>query len=696
MRRSTRQNLALALIFMLAVRDVSAARHGYNTAQMVSSAAKGMEQNRFFHESLASIDEGGSFSLHTMWAKGKENRLLGGLTWTNATITFSRKGGHGRGERRQTAKYLEVTLMDKTYRIMPDAVVMTKELKTMAVVGISGWQAFEGGSWGPSKYGRDEILWIRTEQNPIIGVTTSSTLPWRYAGYPVYQKGSETPYYFYKGVQSTIDIEEVNLASDQTPSEVRLEVPGQSTEPLKAPDREVMVLLDAMLGQSSCLNSPSLCAYRCYYNPEEDKCGPVAFCTETTDGEMPSVLAPFGDQQKCKAIGGSSHAVADAAIVSEAIPALKSKALDVVEKLEDTEAVSSWKASRSSMQKTAELWEEAVNLLQVFETLPARTDPEAGKFKAAHRRASQTDMKHWRHRKDRLTTEQYNAAAGKSVGELRGSTSFSVAAKLHSELVVFILKRPRIIIETAKLESKEKCLLMAETDAEKSQLTLFVKYFMKVPGYNRGDLDGQVLDMPAHCQDYLNSLGRRSMAELSDALSAADEAKEHMETSGAASSLELRSERLRMAVSRDEGTSSVLQTDSGIDDSELAAPLLLAFWYSILGLMALMLAITVRVHTGDDDDAGFNAFSCTMAYVLGGCTVFSSVAMNTDSVGYSMAFTALLYVTMPYLFRKNQHRQGPVTTTATTAARGNSALLQKPESKVSKLHFAAAQLYLAS
>ena len=31
----------------------------------------------------------------------------------------------------------------------------------------------------------------------------------------------------------------------------------------------------------------------------------------------------------------------------------------------------------------------------------ARTDPEVGKFTEAHRRASKTDMKHWRHRKVR-------------------------------------------------------------------------------------------------------------------------------------------------------------------------------------------------------------------------------------------------------------------------------------------------------
>ncbi|CAE7588291.1 IDE, partial [Symbiodinium sp. CCMP2456] len=579
MRPSTRQNLALAFIFMLAVRDVSAARDSFNVAEMVTLAANTMEQSSQF----------------------------------------------------------QVRGMDTKYRIMPDAIVMTKEMKTMAVVGISGWQAFDGRSWGPSKYSKDEMLWIRTERNPIIGETTASTIPWRYAGYPVYRKGSQKPYYLYKGVQSTIDIDAVNMASEETFSEVHVEVEGQTSKPLKSPDTELVAMVDAMLGQSSCLNSPSLCAFRCFYDSDDDVCGPLAFCKKVAEGETPTALAPFGDQQKCKAVGGSTHEEADNILTTEAIPALKEKALDVVKKMEDLEAVSASSAGRSSMKKTAELWEEAADVLQVFETLPSRTDPEVGKFTAAHRRASQTDMKHWRHRQDRLTTAQYKAAKDSSVAALRASQDVSVPAKLHSELVNFVLKRPRIIIETAKLESKDKCVLKDETLAEKEQLKDFMNYFMKVPGYNAGDLEGQTLNLPEHCQDYLKTLSGSSMADL---LSTADEAAAHMETatnppdSRTASSLELKSERLLAAVSRDEEARILLHSDSWMDESEAARTqfvfILFCILVAIVCFVVAGLLFTFAIASMNSCSEGSGGGGCQAFFVcgiLGGLVLFGAFCM---------------------------------------------------------------------
>jgi len=684
MRRSTRQNLALAFIFMLAVRDVSAARETFNVAEMVTLAANTMEQSSQFHEHMADVAEQGSFSLKTMWAKGKENPLLGNLHWENATITFSYESGNGEG---QPEKYVEVRGMDTKYRIMPDAIVLTKEMKTMAVVGISGWQAFDGRSWGPSKYSKDEMLWIRTERNPIIGVTTSSTFPWRHAGYPVYRKGTEKPYYLYDGVQNTIDIDAVNMASSETSSEVHVEVEGQSSKPLNSPDTELVAMVDAMLGQSSCLNSPSLCAFRCFYDSDDDVCGPSAFCKEVAPGETPTALAPFGDQQKCKAVGGSTHEEADTTLETEAIPALKNKALEVVKKLEDLEAVSASSANRASMKMTAELWEEAADVLQVFETLPSRTDPEVGKFTAAHRRASKTDMKHWRHRKDRLTIEEYKAAKDSSVAVLRGSEEFSVPAKLHSELVNFVLKRPRIIIETAKLESKDKCVLKDESLAEKEQLKDFVNYFMKVPGYNAGDLDGQTLNLPEHCQDYLKSV---SGSSISDLLSTADEAAAHMETatnppdSRPASSLELKSERLLAAVSRDEEARILLHSDSWTDESEAARTqfvfillciLVAIVCFVVAGMLFAGAIGSIKTCSGDTYNSGSGCMAFFVLGILGGLVIFGAFCMAWP-VGIAVLIGLIV----------------------TGIAAGVSSVMEKPKPnmKASKLHLAAAQLHLAS
>ena len=161
--------------------------------------------------------------------------------------------------------------------------------------------------------------------------------------------------------------------------------------------------------------------------------------------------------------------------------------------------------------------------------------------------------------KDRLTTAEYNAAKGSSVAVLRGSQDVSVPAKLklscreavacNSHPIPFqgtlssstscssapesLLRRRlgcRISVfcytgtrthqhlfgslGQAKLESKDQCVLKDESLAEKEQLKDFVHYFLKVPGYNAGDLEGQTLNLPEHCQDYLKTLGGSSMADL--------------------------------------------------------------------------------------------------------------------------------------------------------------------------------------
>eukprot|EP00439_Symbiodinium_sp_Y106_P061240 s1753_g9.t1 len=132
----------------------------------------------------------------------------------------------------------------------------------------------------------------------------------------------------------------------------------------------------------------------------------------------------------------------------------------------------------------------------------------------------------------------------------------------QQSFVIFSCRRCAALVAQAKLESKDKCVLKDESLAEKEQLKDFVNYFMKVPGYNAGDLDGQTLNLPEHCQDYLKNVSGSSMADL---LSTADEAAAHMETA-----TNPPDSRLLAAVSRDEEARILLHSDSWTDESEAA------------------------------------------------------------------------------------------------------------------------------
>ena len=84
----------------------------------------------------------------------------------------------------------------------------------------------------------------------------------------------------------------------------------------------------------------------------------------------------------------------------------------------------------------------------------------------------------------------------------------------NQQSFVISCRRCAALVAQAKLESKDKCVLKDESLAEKEQLKDFVNYFMKVPGYNAGDLDGQTLNLPEHCQDYLKSVSGSSISDL--------------------------------------------------------------------------------------------------------------------------------------------------------------------------------------
>ncbi|CAJ1331733.1 unnamed protein product, partial [Effrenium voratum] len=190
-----------------------------------------------------------------------------------------------------------------------------------------------------------------------------------------------------------------------------------------------MTAVDAMLGQSSCLNSPSLCAFRCTYDSEKDVCGPIGFCHKVSASEAKSVLAPFGSDQKCKAVGATTHEAADT-VLTDAVETVKAMALEVSKKMEE-ERGDRQVRRRSGLDEAhggpvaghlqnsflpvrvillpAALGREAGDLLNVLETLPHRLGDQAGKFTAAARRVGQVDMRHWRRAPQVLTVSEYEA-----------------------------------------------------------------------------------------------------------------------------------------------------------------------------------------------------------------------------------------------------------------------------------------------
>ncbi|CAJ1456407.1 unnamed protein product [Effrenium voratum] len=231
---------------------------------------------------------------------------------------------------------------------------------------------------------------------------------------------------------STSSTAKASKRSSRRTSTQRLELhmDGSEAKAFSQPDRELSVLIDAMLGEASCMGKSSECAFRCFYDPDKDVCGPAPFCQKVEESTSPSILAPFGQQQKCKAAGAEEKEAADLA-VKAAAEDLKSMALGVTEELEAAPEISKSGASRSTMKKTLKLYEKASAILNVWQALPGRLSPETGNFVQAKQRVALTDMKHWRGRADRLTVSEYRAAAAQPAASLKTSTQYSVAAKLR-------------------------------------------------------------------------------------------------------------------------------------------------------------------------------------------------------------------------------------------------------------------------
>ncbi|CAJ1388431.1 unnamed protein product, partial [Effrenium voratum] len=577
-QRAPHQKLAYALIFLLAMREVTAARDSFQAQSVAAAVGSGLRAADAENARRDAVTDSGEFWVRTMWARGEADSL----TWKSGLISFRFADGVGR----EPSKYLEVTGMDSKYRIMPDAVVLNQNIEGMAVLGIIGWQAYDASKrqWGESQYSKKKSLFLRTELNAWVGMTKDTFLGPN-AGLRAYQapkeKTEEKAKFYYlneKGVQKSVDADDIMMHTPRH-EQMSLQVPGQAATVLARPDRELMALIDAMLGEASCMGKDSKCAFRCFYDVEHEVCGPVAFCQPVASGAASHVLAPFGDQQKCAAVGGRTHDVADQVLASSGMASLKTKALDVVDRLAASEAVTWSSSGRSSLKASVALWMEAADLLNVFETLPTRLTPESGNFPLAARRASDTDMKHWRRRPDKLTISQYNAAASAPISSVRGTTDYSVPARLHSELVDFVIKRPSILMSYVKSETQEKCLLLDKTAADRAQTETFVKYFLKVPGHNSEDLRSVSLGLPEHCQEYLAGIDGSDVESLSQDAAAGEEAlgSEH------SSFAEIKSVRLSRALS----DASLLEmgADASSEESEAVRQRFVIIASIIVGLV---------------------------------------------------------------------------------------------------------------
>lgn len=592
-RQVGHQRLACALIFMLCVREVAAARDSFQVQQMAAYVGSTLRAADAHTEWRSAVADAGEFSIKTMWSLGESDSLR----WSEANITFRFAGG-------SHPTHLEVTGLDTVYRIMPDAVVGNQEIEGMAVMAIAGWQAYDlsARKWGASEYSKKRALFFRTEMNPSVGLTKKTWGGWGHiAGLRVYQgaktkeSGDETMYYINEhGKMNFIDVDDVT----QHPAkheQLRLFMSGSERGVFQRPDKELMAMVDGMLGETSCLGSPSKCAFRCFYDSEKDVCGPVAFCEKVRVNSAADVLAPFGGEQKCRAVGGDTHEEADRVLAVEGLGKLKEMAVNVSQRLSDSEAVSWSSSGRSSLKASVALWLEAADLLNVLETLPLRLGKNAGEFELAARRAAETDLKHWRRRPDPLTKAEYEAAAKASLNFVDASRHFSVAAKLHSELVSFVVKRPSLLMHYTKSESDDKCMLSDKTASDRAQVTTFVNYFMKVPGYNADDLQSVRLDLPEHCQDFLAGMDKLDVEKNAQD---ASEGEKLLADSSGASFGELRSERLSSAIRRSSveaaGSSAFQSFEEDVAGTE-AQQKFVIIASIIVGLVCLVVAGTFAI-----------------------------------------------------------------------------------------------------
>lgn len=97
------------------------------------------------------------------------------------------------------------------------------------------WQAWDSktSTYGSSVYNKKKALFLRTEKNPVIGVTTELSRVLyvaRQAGLKVYKsnKADAKAYYFDGGKVKTISESEVNLHATPAPDVLAIKMDGQA------------------------------------------------------------------------------------------------------------------------------------------------------------------------------------------------------------------------------------------------------------------------------------------------------------------------------------------------------------------------------------------------------------------------------------------------------------------------------------
>ncbi|CAJ1355227.1 unnamed protein product, partial [Effrenium voratum] len=201
---------------------------------------------------------------------------------------------------------------------------------------------------------------------------------------------------------------------------------------------------------------------------------------------------------------------------------------------------------------------------------------------------------------------------------------FSVVAKLHSELVNFLIRRPAVLINAVKHDSKKQCVLSDESDAGKAQITLFAKYYLKAPGHNKDDLKTTDLSLPENCQDFLAGNDQRDPEDVASNLEESTEALEAEKSSG--SLMQFKSERLRDAVGGDEAASSFAHGtafEGTEEEAEAAFVFILAC--IIVAIVCMLVAGMLFMAAGSMmEDNWMGYFVCAM---LGGLVVFGAFCM---------------------------------------------------------------------